>query len=1054
METSSPAVPIEPVITIISSDGETFSLSAQTVAHSHLLEGALRKWAEVYQVQMKPPAHAGRSGSLPGEDADDATTTDATADDPEETPDERFIEGYYDETASDVSATSGMIEDTLNNLDGRAAAAAGEEALVGSEVDQPKVMRMVSVPVNGEEADAVESGGAPAEGDIVDDSEDSDRTASVLPSPHEGSMSSSTTPTKTMDSSNGDATASVGGVVGSGLGAAPRSISPFVRDVSSSPPTSLVRDAAGDEPSGQGNGSSCNGGLSGVSASTGITGGPGDAVDCVVRNQLPAVQNGAATRLPANMVISPDGHGSQTSPSALMDADQSTPSVLSEEEVEAEEQVRSGDGVGPAKVHGKADPRNLGDEGLDDAAAPIDGVVSPTSPSPSPEAAAIATSTNVHSDADVPNRDADPVVPALGSPNGNAEVHTSSGNRDDDKKLTSPSSRDGFIERRRSAVVVTAGAAEEDTDDVVLDSSGSGISINISSNSNGCARDSCTLPEPMEAATTTTAAAASSTTPSHTPGSFRSGSGHLSASPAPDWRSPTSCHQRTPCIADEDDVGAMVSDDDENGVVEEAEKEENGAAAAATVPAAKQNSTNPIRASAVGGTEVTAPSRGLTASDDTTTVAAASLAADPGSSLVYSDGIRITSSAIVFDLLPVISSVHTSLSTSMMSPQSLRKAIGSPDVMSTGQDSLTLTSAGGTVAGGDEASRDKFVDPTTAPTVAAAAAAITATGGESTTTTAAAAPPGPKMIIHSSILVLCIKYMTHFAEAEAQAAAAAAAAAAMKAKRRKRGRRRRHRHRRQQQQQHDPDHSFNQENGDGDSSSDGSTATSSTSSSTDVSGSSSSDNNSDSEADSLTGSYNSINAPVIISVPLPPPSGAAAAAVAGAGVGAAPSAEAANVLPCGPAAIPMPLTRPLVTFLSPWERSFLYLDLLGAPESVLTAALAIQEVCPDFDYFCPGPCLRNARAKAALMTPPPPSEGVHTLVEVMRAAKQLQIDPLHALCTGWLADFMIRVSYGATDNFEAAHLIRQCLRVPSDWNRRETDCLKLENEWPANEEAE
>ncbi|KPI85652.1 hypothetical protein ABL78_5273 [Leptomonas seymouri] len=1007
MQKSPSAVPTAPAITIISSDGETFSLSADTVVHSHLLEGAVRKWAEVYQAQANPladnGARGGRRGSLSGDD-EDATTTDVTADDPEETPDERFIEGYYDETASDVTATSGMIEDSLHNINGRRAASAteGEEA----ELNRANVMRMVSVHVNEEGHELVGGGGAAVEGGRLDngrrtppyversgafdehDGEDSDRTASLFPSSHEGSLSSTATPTRIADNSNGEmSTSPPPAAVGD---AAPHVISAFLQGASTSYASHTLKST------GAGNGSSCNGSFSGGLAAAVTGAGAGGA-------RLTLMKSGLSMRSPANAAASPGSRSSHLSPSTLMDADQSTPSVLSEEE-EDEEDVGHGGGVGQPKARAKADPRNLGDEGLNRAETPADDCVSPTSPSPSPATTAVvtssaATTTTANGSASAVSRRVDPVDSALRSAKGPAGTDARSNNSEKGRP-PSPPLRGQLNDRRHRSTVVQVCDAEEDIEDIVGSGGGSHPD---NSNSGGCNL----LTHPDQSVGAIAAAP-------NTPGS---GGGYLSTSPAPGWRSPSSCHQRTPCMADEDDVGAMVSDDDEIPQATTREVEYGNSLAAqdphtamnvATATQGNNSSTHAIGAATVHRTEGASLSSRLAASD-----AAAPMTANPSSSLVYGDSIRITSSTIVFDLLQSSSSPNTSSTT----PKSPRDVPGSPEMARAQRDLPSPLSAGGTAASGDRASADGHADATTAPVAAAA--------GNEATDVAAEQPPGPKLNIHSSTLMLCIKYMTHFAEAEAQAAAAATEKT------------RCHRHVHHHRYRRNSNHPSCQYIDECDRSSDGSTATSS------VQSSSSSENSSDStsdEAESSVGSNNPIASPVVIGIQPPD-------------VEVTDADLKAYATPGGPTIIPVPLTAPLITRLSPWERTFLYLDILGAAETALTAALAIHEVCPNFDYGCPERFLGNPQVKYALMAPPPPPEGVHALVEVMSAAKQLQIDPLHALCAGWLADFMIRVSYGATDNFEAAHLIRQCLRVPSDWSRRETDCLKLENEWPANEDA-
>lgn len=1036
----------EPVITIISSDGETFSISANAVAHSTLLDGAVRKWAEVYKAPSSTNAvggggggiggdssglDAGRSGSLPN---DDETTTDVTVDDPEETPDERFIQNYYDETASDLTTTSGVIDDMISTLNGRAMQAGEAEA------DRPNVKRMVSVPANGDEDENGDT--TPPYASMPNDEDekdgDSDRTASVLPSSHEGSLSSSTTPTKMsfgsdkMNDNNSNSNNNGEAVAAS---AAPRSISPFLNEVLlPSPPSSSSSTASRPMVAGSGASHalshSTNAPVRSIPSSAAAEAAATTSTTTTTHlgGAAPAklttlTKSGLAMRSPANAVTSPTSRSSHPSPSTLMDADQSTPSVLSEEE-EEEMEVGSGDGVGLPQPHVKADPRNLGDEGLNEdedgeaaTAAAAQGSDTTLSPSPSPEATAVAaaptaSSSSTSSGINASTRHVDSLDPAFAA--AAAAGGPAAASSSNTGKPSSPPSRSGLNERRHNTTIVQAGVAEEDTDVLVTSA------VEESS--------------PDAVAPHDITAGAANTSPSNnTPDGARIRNGHLSTSPAPDWRSPSSCHQRTPCITDEDDVGAMVGDAEESSEGKTAVATEppvaeastlttqeghaaglNGVVMQHTVPTG--SNVEGIGAASKSGAAAVGPlasSNSSICAGGAAAAVGAVAAADPDSAVMYKDGIRITSSAIVFDLLNS-GSPRTSSSTPMVSPQSLH---GGGDVLpemtaAEAPDLLSPLSASSHVAGGDEVHKDGRA----------------AAGDETTTVPAVALPAESKMSIHSSTLMLCIKYMSHFAEAEAQAAAAAAAAAVEP-----------HKH-------HHKHHHHDHQGGSS------SNATSTTTSSSDSSG----DNGSDSE--SSTGSAGSISPPIPAGVP---PTGSfivggstAGASTTTGNAGEIPTSVNAGAPPGGPAMIPMPLTAPLVTRLSPWERTFLYIDVLGAPETTLTAALAVQDVCPDFDYCCPGPHLSSPRVKAALMTPPPPPEGVHALMELLAAARQLQIEPLHALCAGWLADFMIRVSYGATDNFEAAHLIRQCLRVPSDWSRRETDCLKLENEWPANEDAE
>ncbi|CCW66712.1 unnamed protein product [Phytomonas sp. Hart1] len=154
-----------------------------------------------------------------------------------------------------------------------------------------------------------------------------------------------------------------------------------------------------------------------------------------------------------------------------------------------------------------------------------------------------------------------------------------------------------------------------------------------------------------------------------------------------------------------------------------------------------------------------------------------------------------------------------------------------------------------------------------------------------------------------------------------------------------------------------------------------------------------------------------------------------------------------------PTALPMPLTAPLCSLLSPWERSFLYVNILGYDGSTLKAMFMINTILPDgIHYNYPGMALANKSVRDVLVMRPPRAEGMRTLTQVRKAAQELRIDSLHELCLAWMADFMIRASYGTSNNFEAAHLIQQCFGIQNEWTRKEMDCLRIENDWPANEE--
>ncbi|KAG5485552.1 hypothetical protein LSCM1_07640 [Leishmania martiniquensis] len=949
----------EPTITIISSDGETFSMSPSTIAHSHLLEGAVRRWSEVYHADAKGPASLPRCDrralGSPGDPRDDDT-----ADEFEETPDETYISRFYEETASDVTVASGACDEGSGG--GVAASSVGRGAVDHDaasrqqQQERSRAPRVKSAPPTAhkdaheatEAARRAASDGANNDLSAGNRDTDSDRTASVLSS-SEGSLSNKSSPYKSQ--SNGGTPTRPTDVAGtvSELGGGPRATHALRSDPSarSSPlPTSILSSRHSATAVGRATGRS--GTASNMS--------PGAAADASATTA--ATKDRRASRSPAAALVSPAGGGSHFSPSTLMDNDQSTPSVLSGEEGD-EQDSSDGAAFADGVKRRSRDSRNLGDEGLDDVAA----TSSPSAlPSLSPDR---PTTTAVASNGRRSRHHRDPEVSSSVS----AAPHMTSSS----SRLTS-SAGGRSSDRRRSSTVVRAGEAEVDD----------GFDENFKG---GAGK------EDVGATLNTPAAAAMAST-----GSTCSSSGRHSTSPLPTWQSPSSCHQRTPCMADEDDVGAMMSEDrsaEDGGTSPGLWSSHTGSVGGSSpstkppvAPVAGGATTTPVPSPAdrtsLGSAALSTVSAGVAGASGLVTPkknAGAAGAVDPlASSLIYTDGVRITPNTIVFDLARPVSSCAS---------------------------------------------------PTSGATAELAAEPATSTVG---------APPAAAssiVNIHSSALLVCIKYMKHFAEAEAQAAAKAVAA----------GRGRRHRRgRRGSNSSEDNGHN-------------GSSARGTSSSSSAVTSGSSSDG-SDKEGDDTeqvsTVSDSSFRPTGSSSPPDSPNlrgSEAGRGSLAGMAHGAAPVNSVSP--PGGPAVIPAPLTTPLVALLSPWERNFLYADVLGAPETVLTASLAILDVCPGLDYESPSVHLSDAKVKAALLpAPPPPREGVHKLMEVMAAAKQLQIGPLHALCAGWLADFIIRVSYGASDNFEAAHLIRQCLRVPSDWSRRETDCLRIENEWPANEEVE
>ncbi|KAF8304099.1 hypothetical protein TcYC6_0040200 [Trypanosoma cruzi] len=153
-----------------------------------------------------------------------------------------------------------------------------------------------------------------------------------------------------------------------------------------------------------------------------------------------------------------------------------------------------------------------------------------------------------------------------------------------------------------------------------------------------------------------------------------------------------------------------------------------------------------------------------------------------------------------------------------------------------------------------------------------------------------------------------------------------------------------------------------------------------------------------------------------------------------------------------PTLIPEPLSAPLLRFLSPWERGFLYREILGQTEEELATALEILRIAPTISYIYAAPLLSQPAIRAALTVKVPASDRVNLLAGVIRAAGMLKISSLENMCLAWCADFIIRASYASMDCFGAAALVRECFSVRNDWTRKEVDCLKLENEWPGNEE--
>ncbi|RNF10906.1 hypothetical protein TraAM80_01290 [Trypanosoma rangeli] len=153
-----------------------------------------------------------------------------------------------------------------------------------------------------------------------------------------------------------------------------------------------------------------------------------------------------------------------------------------------------------------------------------------------------------------------------------------------------------------------------------------------------------------------------------------------------------------------------------------------------------------------------------------------------------------------------------------------------------------------------------------------------------------------------------------------------------------------------------------------------------------------------------------------------------------------------------PTIVPEPLSAPLVRFLTSWERSFLYHEILGQTEEETALAMKVLYLAPTISYTFAAPFLREPDVCAALLVKAPDSNRVALLAGVIRAARALKISSLENMCLAWCADYIIRASYASINCFEAAALLRQCFSVRSDWTKREIECLKLENEWPGNDE--
>ncbi|PWV09731.1 hypothetical protein C3747_75g2 [Trypanosoma cruzi] len=152
-----------------------------------------------------------------------------------------------------------------------------------------------------------------------------------------------------------------------------------------------------------------------------------------------------------------------------------------------------------------------------------------------------------------------------------------------------------------------------------------------------------------------------------------------------------------------------------------------------------------------------------------------------------------------------------------------------------------------------------------------------------------------------------------------------------------------------------------------------------------------------------------------------------------------------------PTLIPEPLSAPLLRFLSPWERGFLYREILGQTEEELATALEILHIAPTISYIYAAPLLSQPAIRAALTVKCLPRIALTCLLasSVLRDAKDI-FTREHVPCVvcGFYNTRELRVD----GLLWAAALVRECFSVRNDWTRKEVDCLKLENEWPGNEE--
>ena len=112
-----------------------------------------------------------------------------------------------------------------------------------------------------------------------------------------------------------------------------------------------------------------------------------------------------------------------------------------------------------------------------------------------------------------------------------------------------------------------------------------------------------------------------------------------------------------------------------------------------------------------------------------------------------------------------------------------------------------------------------------------------------------------------------------------------------------------------------------------------------------------------------------------------------------------------------PTPIPRPLSKPIEEVLSPWERDFIQAKLLD-----------------NYDIW-----------------------SHELLIQVLRAARYLQIHSLEAMLTAWCSSQILHFIRTIRTAEEAAEHIRKFLSVHSDWTPQELESLRIENDWPEEE---